>query len=457
MPNQPGQVQNYQFITSVPQNSDNLSLRMGRAITDADRLSVSYNIRMQDSETAQLFGYRDTTDSRAQSASLGWTRNIKANVINNLRLSFSRNRVEMLPFFAFGADVAGELGIEGTSDSPINFGPPNLTFTNFGNLTDGSPLLRRNQTLGISEGVTWVKGNHNLSIGGDYRWMQINTISEQNARGSFTFSGLATSAFNAEGLPLANTGFDFADFVLGLPQSSSIRFGNPDTYFRAPASSLYVQDDWRVRANFTVNFGLRYEYLRPFQEKYDRIANLDIAPGFTGVDPVLPGESGAFSGVFPDALIRSDRNNIAPRFGIAWKPFPQRSTLGARGLWLVLQRLGLQQRREPVGAAAAVRHDGDADDVAGPGLDASERVLDVAGSRHHEYLCRRPQLSRRLCADVELRGAAGSAGIDGSRSRLSRNERNAARHPAFTQSGAARVAAHRGGATADRKRGWVHV
>jgi len=331
LPNQPGQVQNYQFITSVPQNSDNLSLRMGRSITDADRLSVSYNIRMQDSETAQLFGYRDTSDSRAQSASLGWTRNIKTNVINNLRLSFSRNRIDSLPFFAFGTDVAGELGIDGTSNSPINYGPPNLTFTNFGDLTDGSPLRRRNQTFGISEGVTWVKGNHNLSIGGDYRWMQINTVSEQNARGSFSFSGLGTSAFDGEGLPLANTGFDFADFVLGLPQSSSIRFGNPDTYFRAPASSLYVQDDWRVGANFTVNVGLRYEFLRPFEEKYDRIANLDVAPGFTGVDPVLPGGSGAFSGVFPQALIRSDRNNIAPRLGIAWKPFPQRSTLVRAG------------------------------------------------------------------------------------------------------------------------------
>jgi len=179
--------------------SDNFSLRMGRSITDADRLSASYNLRIGDSETAQLFGFRDTTGNRAQSASLGWTRNIKTNVINSARLTFSRNRIETLPFFAFGTDVAGELGIDGTSDSPINFGPPNLTFTNFGDLTDGSPLLRRDQTFGISEGVTWVKGNHNLSIGGDYRWIQINTISEQNARGSFSFSGLATSAFDDQG------------------------------------------------------------------------------------------------------------------------------------------------------------------------------------------------------------------------------------------------------------------
>ncbi len=331
LPNQPGQVQNYQFITSIPQDSDNFSVRMGRSISEADRLSVSYNLRVRDSEAAQLFGFRDTTDSRAQSVNLGWTRNVKTNVISNLRLRFSRNRIETLPFFAFGADVAGDLGIEGTSDSPINFGPPNLTFTNFGNLTDGSPILRRDQTFGISEGLTWVLGNHNLSMGGDYRWIQLNNISEQNARGSVSFSGLGTSAFDDRGLPLAKTGFDFADFVLGLPQSSSIRFGNPDTYFRASAFSLYAQDDWRVSANFTVNFGLRYEFLPPFREKFNRIVNLDVAPGFTGVAPVLPAADGAFSGLFPAALIESDRNNIAPRFGIAWKPFPKRSTLVRAG------------------------------------------------------------------------------------------------------------------------------
>ena len=331
LPNQPGQVQNYQFITSIPQDTDNFNVRMGRSISEADRLSVSYNLRVRDSEAAQLFGFRDTTDSRAQSVNLGWTRNVKTNVISNLRLRFSRNRIETLPFFAFGADVAGDLGIEGTSDSPINFGPPNLTFTNFGNLTDGSPILRRDQTFGISEGLTWVLGNHNLSMGGDYRWIQLNNINEQNARGSVSFSGLGTSAFDDRGLPLAKTGFDFADFVLGLPQSSSIRFGNPDTYFRASAFSLYAQDDWRVSANFTVNFGLRYEFLPPFREKFNRIVNLDVAPGFTGVAPVLPAADGAFSGLFPAALIESDRNNIAPRFGIAWKPFPKRSTLVRSG------------------------------------------------------------------------------------------------------------------------------
>ncbi len=331
LPNQPGRVQNYQFITSVPQNSDVLGIRLGRSLSEKDRLSGSYNLRTRDSEAAQLFGFRDTTGARSQSASLGWTHNFTASVINNVNLTYSRNRIETLPFFAFGEDIAGNLGIEGTSNDPVNHGPPNVTFTNFGDLTDGSPTLRRDQTFGIREGITWVRGSHNLSFGGDLRRIQLNTISEQNARGSFSFSGLATSEFDEAGLPLRDTGFDFADFLLGLPQSSSIRFGNPDTYFRSSAYSFYLQDDWRVASNFTVNFGMRYEFLGPFQEKFDRIVNLDVASGFAGVEPVLPGGSGSFTGSFPNALIEPDRNNFAPRLGIAWKPWAQRSTLVRAG------------------------------------------------------------------------------------------------------------------------------
>jgi hypothetical protein len=61
------------------------------------------------------------------------------------------------------------------------------------------------------------------------------------------------------------------------------------------------------------------------------MANLDIAPAFTGVAPVLAGASGPFSGPFPDALIDSDPNNLSPRIGIAWKPVPKRRTVVRAG------------------------------------------------------------------------------------------------------------------------------
>jgi hypothetical protein len=331
LPNQPGRVQNYQYVTSVPQNTDNLGLRMMQTLSRRDRIAGSFNIQSRSSETAQLYQYRDKGDGRGISLDLSWIRNFRRGLINNLRWSFSRNRSETIPFFAYGRNVAAELGITGTSSSPVNYGPPNLSFTNFGGLTDASAALRRDQSSAIAESLTVVHGPHTWSAGGGYRRNQLNNRSDQNGRGTFVFSGIATSGLDENGQPLAATGFDFADLLLGLPQSSSIRFGSADTYFRGSSYNAFLQDDWRVRSNLTLNLGLRYEFQNPMSEKYNRMVNLDIAPGFTAAAPVMPGTAGPYTGTFPDGLVNPDHNNFAPRFGLAWRPFSKRSMLVRAG------------------------------------------------------------------------------------------------------------------------------
>lgn len=326
LPNQPGRVQNFQLLSAVPQNSDNFSLRLNRSAGKKDRFSGSFSLQQRNGLSQQLFGFRDTSDGRGISSDGTWTHTFGPGFLSNLRYSFSRNSSTALPFFAYGADWARQLGIAGTSTDPRNFGPPNLTFTNFGGLTDGSNSASHNQTAGVSESVLRTRGKHNFTFGLEYRRMQLNTVSDSNARGTYSFSGLSTSGFDASGYPLANTGFDFADYLLGLPNTSSIRFGSSDVYFRSSLYSVYAQDDFRVRSNFSINLGLRYEDLTPLHEKYGRMANLDIAPGFTGVAVVTRDQPGPYSGAFPDGLVNPDKNNIAPRIGIAWRPFPRHRT-----------------------------------------------------------------------------------------------------------------------------------
>ncbi|HWQ56288.1 MAG TPA: hypothetical protein VN442_21555, partial [Bryobacteraceae bacterium] len=323
-PNQPGGVQNYQYVTSVGSGSDNIALRVMRPLTAKDRVDVGVNVQTRDASAAQLYGFRDSTDGLGANVNAGWTRNLTRSVISRFSWTFSRNRSETLPFFAYGEDIAGALGIAGVSRDPINFGPPNLNFTNFGALSDASPILRRDQTSGISEAVTFMRNKHTVAVGAGWRRMQLNTRTDQNARGTFTFSGLATSALDEQGRPVAGTGYDFADFLLGLPQSSSVRFGSSSTYFRASAWNAYVTEDWRVRPNLTFNLGLRYEYFTPFREKYNHIANLDIAPGFTGVAVVTPGQAGTWTGTYGAGLIDPDKNNFSPRVAMAWRPFSGR-------------------------------------------------------------------------------------------------------------------------------------
>ncbi|HVX65995.1 MAG TPA: TonB-dependent receptor [Bryobacteraceae bacterium] len=322
LPNVTGGVQNYQYVTSTSNNGDNFAVRLNHSLSDKDSFDFNVNLQRRNSTSAQLFGFTDTGDGLGTNVAFGWTHHLSATTINALRFTFSRNRNEVVPYFAYKADVAAELGIHGVSSDPINYGPPNLSFTNFGALTDASASLQRNQTSRVTDNVTLVRGPHTVTFGADYRRMQLNTRADQNARGTYTFSGLATSQINAGGQAVAGTGFDMADLLLGLPQASTISYGISSLYFRAPAYGAFVQDDWRARSNLSLTLGLRYEYFAPYQEKYDHISNLDIAPGYTGVAVVTPGAAGPYSGTFPGGLIDPDKKLFSPRAGIAWRPFP---------------------------------------------------------------------------------------------------------------------------------------
>ncbi len=327
LPNQTGGIQNYRYVSSVPQNSQNFGLRLNHSLNKTDRLDFVFNLQSRNSNGAQLYGFQDPQDGNGFSLNIGWTHNFTNRLINNVRWSLSRNRSDTVPYFAYGANVAASLGILGTSTDPINYGPPNLSFTNFGALTDASPILVRNQTSSVTDGFTIVKGRETFTFAGEFRRVQLNTRTDSNGRGSFNFSGLATSAFDANGLPLPFTGFDFADFLLGSAQSTSIRYGSTSNYFRGNVYNAYFADDFKVRSNLSLNLGLRYEYFAPLTEKYGRLANLDIAPGFTAVADVIAGKVGPYSGKFSDGLINPDKNNFSPRVGVAWKPQPKKQLL----------------------------------------------------------------------------------------------------------------------------------
>ena len=331
-PNQPGLVNNYQFQASVPQNTDNVGLRIQRNIGKENRLSVRINGQRRDGENAQVFGFLDTASGYGFNTTVGWTHNFSTHLINNAQVTFNRNVTQLTPFFANGADIAAELGIAGTSSNPLNFGPPNLNFTNFGALSDGNASLIRNQSQSGTESLIWTHGSHTFTGGLQFTRNDQNTQTDQNGRGTFNFTGLTTSAFDSRGLPIAGTGFDLADFMLGLPQSSSIQYSGTSLYFRQNIWSAYFVDDWKIRPSLTLNLGLRYEYFSPVSEKYGRLANLDIAPGFTAVSVATPGQTGLYSGSFPAGLINPDYKNFAPRLALAWRvPHLKRSTIVRAG------------------------------------------------------------------------------------------------------------------------------
>jgi hypothetical protein len=344
LPNLPGETENFHFVTSADNNLNNLNLRLihtfggggpagrgggpfggggGRGGGNNGRsfssINFGLNFRSGSNDITNPFpSVGGTTSTRALNVPVGYTIG-KGHFVNNIRFNFNRSRTTTQNLYAFSQNIAGQFGIAGVSQNPFDWGLPNLSFTNFGSLRDTNPQLRRDQTYSFSDYVTWSHGRHTVHLGGDFRRIQQNPETDANARGTFIFTGFNTAA-SANGIPVPGTGYDFADFLLGLPQQTSAQFGTTSYYFRANSWDLYVQDEWRLRANLTLNFGLRYEYVSPFTEKYNRIVNLDAAAGFVAVVPVLAGQSGAFTGSFPSTLMNPDRNNFAPRLGIAWKP-----------------------------------------------------------------------------------------------------------------------------------------
>lgn len=327
LPNQPGATQNYRLTATQPQTTDNLNLRLNRSLTRKDRLAFDMAWQRRSAENIQLFGWRDPSDGNGMNYGLNWSHNFSPRLIQNIRARYNRNYNALTPYFAYGPDVAGTLGIRGASRDPVNYGPPNLNFTNYGDLTDANRSRRIVHTWDFGLGWTFVRKAHTLTAGFNFTRTRQNTLSDPNARGTLFFGGLLTSALAPGGLPVPGTGDDFADFLLGYVQQSSVRFGAPDTYMRQSNSGLFVQDEWRVRPDLTLNLGLRWDDWEPFTEKYGRMANLDLAPGFTAAAVVTPGAAGPWSGTVLPGLIRPDRNNLSPRFGLAWRPNPRKRSI----------------------------------------------------------------------------------------------------------------------------------
>lgn len=272
------------------------------------------------SGTPNLFGFLDNSHTLGINTDIQWSHQLAPQILLRLGFQFSRSASENRAFFENRENVSGQAGITGNNQNAMNWGPPSLNFASgIAGLSDGIASFNRNQTSAWSSRVQWYRGAHNVTLGGDYRRQEFNYLAQQNPRGTFTFTGMATSGgSNGTG----GAGFDFADFLLGIPDTSSIAFGNADKYFREPVYDVYANDDYRIRPEFTLNYGIRWEYGAPITELYGRLVNLDVTPDFLAAAPVVAADPvGPFTGQhYPHSLIRPDKSAFEPRIGIAWRP-----------------------------------------------------------------------------------------------------------------------------------------
>lgn len=268
-------------------------------------------------------------DNRGSSLTLPVGLNIMhRRMLHNINVSFSRTASSSVNRYAYIENVAAAAGISGVATDPFDWGVPALSFAGFSSVNDLTPSERVDRRVAVAYNWSRPFRTHTLRAGGDIRWDTSENRTDANARGAFVFTGLYASG----GRSLRGAGADFADFLLGLPQQASVQYGPGNVQLGGRSFSLFVQDDWRRSSSVTLNLGVRYELLRPFVEDAGQMVNLDVTPDFSAAVPVVSGTSGPFTGAFPTALIQTDRNNVAPRVGIAWRVRPGTILRGAYGV-----------------------------------------------------------------------------------------------------------------------------
>ncbi len=333
---------NYQIPLLSPTHQDALQLRLNKSLGFKDQIYGRFAFQSTRMDATNVFSFLDTNDVLGINAEVNWVHRLNQRWFLTLGIQFSRLVTRVTPYFENRENISGLAGITGNNQDPTNWGPPSLTFASgIAGLTDGESAYDRNQTSGLSYSMLWNRRAHNITFGADFRRQQFNYLSQQNPRGTFTFTG-------------GVTGTDFADFMIGIPDTSAIAYGNADKYFREPAYDAYITDDWRVGPTLTVNAGVRWEYGAPITEEYNRLVNLDIVPGYTAAAPVVASNPvGPLTGDhYPNSLVEPDRRGFQPRIGIAWHPVAGSSLVVRAGYGMyydtsVYQTIALQMAQQP--------------------------------------------------------------------------------------------------------------
>lgn len=271
---------------------------------------------------ANVPGFNARSDGRAQLYSLGLTHPWGANLLNEFHLSYMRyaNRIGQ-PIGGVGPTLASQGFVEGAGTLgivPLNRsveGIENVAFNDFTIGVDVTGETQVNNTYQWSDNFTRVVGNHTLKAGGGFHLDQVNIKSNSINNGSFLFQG-------------TETGSDFADYLLGIASAYEQGDAGP-FYIRNKYIGLFAQDSWKLRSNLTLNYGVRWDVLQPWREKYNQLQTFvlgeqsQVYPGAPqGI--VFPGDRG-----IPTTLAPTQWTNFSPRFGVAYSPNSQDGLLGS--------------------------------------------------------------------------------------------------------------------------------
>ncbi|MBV8073379.1 MAG: TonB-dependent receptor, partial [Acidobacteriaceae bacterium] len=323
-PNLPGLQNNFNFRASFPTTNTTYTIRIDQNVGTYDKIFAIYDARQNTLLTGGSPVLPSPIDPNTWNQNFvthygrfGWDHTFGPSLLNHLNLGFDRwNSANNTPAALEGINWPASLGIANANGAAfpqfnINAGFPSIgqaraddTISNLGEVTD---LL------------TWVKGAHTLTFGGDWRWMQLNNLTQDNASGTYNFSAAETAP--GPGVLSSEAGYSFASFLLGQVDSASLTTFAHYPRWTQQYYALFVQDDYKLNPHLTLNLGLRWSVEVPRTEADNYTSN--FSP--TAPNPGAPGRFGAL--VFASncsgcntAWAKTFYDNFSPRIGFAFSP-----------------------------------------------------------------------------------------------------------------------------------------
>ena len=314
----------------IPNNNDETQAlgKIDYTLTKNQTLSARYlyahyeNLATYDGKNVLTLS-RTSQLNTVQSTVVGHTWVLASSALNSLHVTFNRTLNDRpLPEFFSPADIGSKIY------SPVKgYTGVNITGNGFSVGFGGTnPGYFNSKGWQIADDVDWSKGNHQFAFGVNWIATKIETVNNRPTNGQFTFNG-------------QGTGLSLADFMAGIVSGGFIQ-GNPVyDYDNNDYIGAYVQDNWRVKSNLSLNLGLRWEPYLPIKNTLGYASNFDKARFDAGVRSkaypqapaglLFPGDDG-----FPgNAVMKSKVANFAPRLGMIWSPSDATSVRASWGVF----------------------------------------------------------------------------------------------------------------------------
>ena len=271
--------------------------------------------------------YDALSSGRDQMIVLSNTKTFGPNLVNDAHIGYVRLDNDLgVPKGGVGVSLADQgisSGPQGIQQGfPRYAGVETLYFNSFTVGANPFFVLQVNNTIDAAETLSKVVGNHTMKIGGQYIWYHVKQVPDLVANGTFSFFGSGAQS----------TGNGFADFLLGLPDFYSQQSSPPFHEYSA-TGGVFAEDSWRARSDLTINYGLRWDYIRGWSEQDNQ--GTTLIPGVESqtypgapLGYLVPGDHLPNGQTLPSTLAHTPLDDFSPRLGIAYSPNWSNGLLG---------------------------------------------------------------------------------------------------------------------------------